>query len=243
MTPEFTTGRIRPIDSVKEGWALIKDDYWMLFAVSLVGAMIGGVSMYVLLGPMICGIFICYFKRIDGGKVVFDDLWLGFKYFGRSLLVTILIVVPIVVYIFAVFMTIYLPIILQAIGGSRFTDRDLLGTFFTAVAIDVVIAVVMVSIHSTLMFAFPLIVDRGLSSVEAIKLSARAAFRNMKGVGGLIVVNFVLALAGEMLCGIGLYFAIPLLTMANLIAYRQVFPAPRLPGLEPPPPTAYPELA
>src|SRR5947209_18261400 len=221
MTPEFTTGQIRPIECAKEGWALIKDEYWMLFGVSIVGALIGGVSMYVLLGPMVCGIFICYLKRLNGGSVVFDDLWLGFKYFGRSLLVTILVVVSIVVYFIAVFTTIYLPIIMQAVGGNRVSERDLLGTFLTAVVVDLVIAVVMVCIHSLLIFAFPLIVDRGLSSVDAIKLSARAALRNLGGIGGLIVVNFVLALIGEALCGIGLYFVIPILTASNLVAYRK----------------------
>src|SRR2546423_12927208 len=80
MTPEFTTGQIRPIECVKEGWALIKDDYWVLFGVSIVGGLIAGVSMYALLGPMVCGIFICYLKKLDGGRVIFDDLWLGFKY-------------------------------------------------------------------------------------------------------------------------------------------------------------------
>src|SRR2546423_402226 len=98
---EFTRGQIRPIECVKEAWELIKHDYWLLFAISIVGALIGGVSFYVLIGAMICGIFYCYLKKIDGGKVEFDDLWLGFKFFWPSLLVTIVVVVPIVIYIIA----------------------------------------------------------------------------------------------------------------------------------------------
>ena len=68
---EFTTGQIHPIECVKEAWSLIKDDYWLLFAISIVGAMIGGITMYVLIGAMVCGIFGCYLKKIDGGKVAF----------------------------------------------------------------------------------------------------------------------------------------------------------------------------
>src|SRR5438045_1745434 len=116
MNPEFTTGRIRPIECAKEAYELIKDEYWLLFAVSLVGAIIGGVSMYIVLGPMICGIYVCYLKKIDGGRVDFNDLWKGFDYFGRSLLVTIVVVVPIVVYIVAIFATIYGPLIMKAVG-------------------------------------------------------------------------------------------------------------------------------
>jgi hypothetical protein len=239
---EFTTGQIRPIECVKEAWALIKDEYWMLFAVSIVGALIGGVSMYVLIGPMVCGIYICYLKKIDGGHVRFDDLWIGFKYFARSLLVTVLIVVPIVAYIVTIFATIYGPLIMKAVGGSKISDDEMLTTFGIAIVIDLLVAVGMVCIHSLLIFAFPLIVDRGLSSWDAIKLSARAAIRNAGGIGGLIVVSFLIAIAGELACGVGLYLAIPLLTATNALAYRKVFPALSRPTLEPPPPTAYPEL-
>ncbi len=47
---EFKTGVIRPVECFKEGWELIKSQYWMLFAVTLVGAMLGGASLYILLG-------------------------------------------------------------------------------------------------------------------------------------------------------------------------------------------------
>jgi hypothetical protein len=239
MTPqqEFTSGQIRPIECVKEAWALIKDEYWMLFAVSIVGAMIGGASMYILIGAMVCGIFICYLKKIDGGRVAFDDLWLGFKYFGRSLFVTILFVVPIVVYMVAAFGTIYLPIIMKAVGGSRVSDDELLTTVGVALVVDVVIAIGMVLIHSLLIFAFPLIVDRGLSSVDAIKLSARAALKNVGGIGGLIAVNFCLAIAGYLALCVGMYLVIPIITAANVVAYRKVFPRLHPSGFGPPPPT------
>lgn len=241
---EFTTGQIRPIECVKEAWALIKDEYWLLFAISMVGALIGSFTMYVLLGAMICGIFRCYLTKIDGGKVNFDDLWTGFKYFWPSLLVTILFVVPMVVYFVAIFSTMYLPIIMKAIGGSRASDDEILATVLIALAVDVVVAIVMVMIHSLLIFSFPLIVDRGVSSWDAIKLSARAALKNIGGVGGLILVNFGLVIVGYLAFCVGLYLIIPLITAGNLVAYRKVFPRlTQSPSNVPPPPTAYPDLA
>jgi hypothetical protein len=236
---EFTLGQIRPIECVKEAWELIKDDYWILFAISLVGALIGGISMYVLIGAMICGIFYCYLKKIDGGKVVFDDLWVGFKYFWPSLGLTLAVVVPIVVWIVIMFVTIYVPLITAAVMGNKANDKAILGTFAVGFAIDLVVAIIMVCIHSLLIFAFPLIVDRGLSSWEAMKLSARAALKNVGGIGGLIGVNFIMALLGELACGIGLYLMIPIITAANLVAYRKVFPKADQPSFAPPPPNAY----
>jgi hypothetical protein len=221
---EFTTGQIRPIECVKEAWALIRADYWMLFAISLLGAMIGGVSMYILIGAMVCGIFGAYLKVIDGGKATIDDLWNGFTFFWPSLLVTIVIVVPIVLWMVIMFATIYLPIITAAVMGNKADERAILGTFAVGFVIDIIVAIAMIFIHSLLIFCFPLIVDRGLSSWESIKLSARAVLKNLGGIGGLIAVNFGLALAGELAFCVGLYLVIPIITATNLVAYRKVFP-------------------
>src|SRR4051812_1048605 len=108
---EFTVGQIHAIECVKEAWSLIKTDYWLLFAISFLGGVIGGVSMYVLIGAMICGIFSVYLKVIDGGRGNIDDLWTGFKFFWPSLGVTVVVVVPMVVWMIIMFATIYLPII------------------------------------------------------------------------------------------------------------------------------------
>ncbi|MEP6788438.1 MAG: hypothetical protein ABJB40_08405 [Acidobacteriota bacterium] len=224
QTEEFRTGVIRPIECVKEAWELIKDEYWILFAVSMVGVLIGGISLYVLIGSMVCGIFGCYLKKIDGGRVVFDDLWKGFKYFWPSLLVTLVIVLPIVALFVIMFVTIYLPIITAAMMGNKANDTAILGTFVVGLIIDLVFTVIMVCIHSLLIFCFPLIVDRGLSSWDSMKLSARAVLKNLGGIVGVIGVNMLLGLAGYAVCGIGLYLAIPIITATNLVAYRKVFP-------------------
>ena len=194
---EFSIGVIRPVECVREAWELVKGDYWMLFAVSIVGALIGGISMYVLIGAMVCGIIYCYLKVIDGEKFVFDDLFTGFKFFWPSLLVTIAFVVPIVLWATIMFITIYLPIIMAAVMGPKGNDSVILGSFAVGFVIDIVVALIMITIHSLLMFAFPLIVDRGLSSWDSMKLSARAVLKNMGGISGLIAVNFCIALAGE----------------------------------------------
>lgn len=236
---EFNAGAIKPIECVQEAWELIKPDYWMLFAISLVGALIAGISLYVLIGAMVCGIFYCYLKRIDGGRVQFEDLWIGFKFFWPSLLVAAAIFVPMVVWIVFMFVSLYLPLIMAAVMGQKGNEPLVLGSFVAALAVDLVIALVMICIHTLLMFSFPLIVDRGMTSWEAMKLSARAVLKNLGGVGGLIAVNFGLFLIGYAACGIGLYFVIPVMTASNIVAYRKVFPSLTVRHFDPPPPTAY----
>src|SRR5436190_2733457 len=227
MTPEFSfnASAIKPVECLKEAWQLIKDDYWLLFAISLVGALVAGVTVYVLLGAIVCGIMGCYLKKIDGGMVKFEDLWAGMKYLVPSIPIALLFIVPIVIYFVTMFVTMYSPLITIAVMGEGNVDSSLLiGTFAVAVLIDIIVAVAMTVVHSLIIFAFPLLIDRKLNAVDAIKLSARASLQNICGIAGMIVLQFGMVILGWLAFCVGLYLMIPILTATNLVAYRKVFP-------------------
>ena len=162
---DFTTGQIKPIECYKEGWEIIKNDYWILFLIAFVGALIGGFSLYILLGAMVCGIFFCFLQKIDTGTVSFDNLWKGFDYFFPSLIVTLFIIVPMIV----VYAIIYIPFIIFAVMGQKLSSEEFMSMFVRRLAVDAVIVFIMVCFHTLLMFSFPLIVDRKLSALESIK--------------------------------------------------------------------------
>jgi len=233
---EFNIGAIKPIDCVREAWESIKSDYWLLFAISIVGALISGATLYVLFGALACGIFYCFLRKVDGETIAFDDLWKGFGWFGPGLVVAIAIVVPMVI----IYGVIYGPILAAMIMGQTMSQDDLVTILVSAFAIDLLLIVIMVCFHTLLMFSFPLIVDRGLSGIGAITTSAKAVWKNMSGVAGLIAVNFGLVFVGYAALCFGIYLVIPVLIATNAVAYRKVFP--RLSGGQfttPPPPTVY----
>ncbi len=233
---EFNTHVIRPVECFKEGWELIKSDYWLLFAISIVGGLIGGFSMYILLGAMCCGIYYCFLQKIDTGFVSFDSLWKGFSYLLPGLIVTVFIVVPLLI----VYGIIYVPIILAAVMGSKLSQDEFMGLFFGAIAIDAVFLVIMVCFHTLLMFSFPLIIDRQLSGFQAMKLSARAVLKNLSGVAGLIGISFLLMIPGVLTCGLGIYFIMPVMFAGFMVAYRKVFPPLKDQYYaQPPPPNAF----
>lgn len=211
-------------------------------AILIVGALTGAVSLYVLIGAMVCGIMYCYLRRIDGYPVKFEDLWKGLGFFWPSLPVTLLIFVPAIVWGVILFCTIYLPIIMSVVMGERLSSDELMSVVGVAFAVDFVVALVMICFHTLLTFSFPLIIDRGLTGLKPAVVSAKAVLKNLKGIGGLIGVNFVLALAGELACGVGIYLVLPLVMATSLVAYRKVFPAMAAPHLNPPPPNAYSNL-
>lgn len=209
----------------------------MLFAVTLVGALIGGATLYILLGAMMCGIYYCYLQKIDGKPSVnFEGLFKGFSYFAPSLLVTALIVVP----IFLVVGIMYVPMVMMMVMGQKLSPDEFMGLFFGALIVEVVVAVAMVCFHTLLIFAFPLIVDRQLSGFEAVKTSARAVLKNLGGVAGLVGVSFLISIVGYLALCIGLYFVIPIMVAGFTVAYRKVFPAvDPLNRNNPPPPNAF----
>lgn len=232
---EFNTGVIKPVECVKEGFELIKPDFWLLLAITFVGGVISGFSLYILLGAMICGIYYAYLKRIDGQSITFDDLWKGFGWWLPGFVVGLFFIVPMII----LYAAIYVPLILAGAMGSRMSEDELITTIVVTLAVDLVLTVLMVCFHTLLMFAFPLIIDRNLGAIKAMTTSARAVMKNLGGVCGLIVVNFGLILAGYLALCIGIYLVIPVIIAASLVAYRKVFP--RLDGVNyaPPPPSSY----
>lgn len=232
---KFKIGVIRPVECFKEGWELIKDQYWLLFGITLVGAMIGGASLYIAFGAMICGIFYCYFQKIDGRAVKFEDLFKGFDYFLAGLIVVIFIVVPLII----VYAFIYLPFIIAIIMGSKLSQSEFITLLTSSLLIDLIFVVLMVCLHTLLIFSFPLIVDRNLSGWQAMRLSARAVWGNLSGVAGLFVVGFGINLVGMLLFCVGIYFTVPIIIAGNIVAYRKVFPRLEEPSFIPPPPDAY----
>lgn len=228
---QFNTGVIRPVECMKEGWELIKPDFWLLLAIMFVGGMIAGFTMMILAGGMYCGIFYCYLKKVDGQPVVFDDLWKGFNWWLPGLGVAAVIFVPIIVeYVF-----IYISLIGAIVAGSNLGEGEMIGLMVGAMAIHFVILLLMVCFHTLLIFSFPLIFDKNLGAIAAMVTSAKAVWGNLGGVVGLIGVQLVMILLGYLACFIGVYVVVPIIIAGNMVAYRRVFPAQPNGGFHTPP--------
>jgi uncharacterized membrane protein len=230
MTPnqlDIRTGVVRPITCYKSGWAIIKDQFWLILGVSLVGMLIGSVAPFgILLGPMMCGIYKCLFARSRGEKASFEMLFKGFEHFVQSLIACLVMIVP--VFLITIPLTLLLlaqMFVLMKEGAPQSIDpAQFLHGFVPFLVIMIgLVMVVSLALGVLFMFAFPLIVDRGLSGIEALKTSARAALGNLGGLVGLVLLNLLLGLVGMMCCYVGAFFIMPFSFAAILIAYQQVF--------------------
>ena len=101
-TTQFNRGALRPTQCFRDGWDLIKDDFWSFFGICLLGVLIGSMGpMGILTGPMMCGIHICLLNRLRGQPVIFNQLFDGFKHFLPSFVATLFMVIPTFVLVFA----------------------------------------------------------------------------------------------------------------------------------------------
>jgi uncharacterized membrane protein len=238
----FNRRAVRPVECLRNGWQLIKDDYWLFLGISLCGLLLAGlVPFYILMGPMFCGIYLCLFRREAGRRVSFDMLFKGFDYFAQSLIATLIMVVPILL-----FVGLFYGVL---IGGMVFMTSTLSAQpqgqpaeptavwGFVAVYVLAMLALFlfMLIVGVLFQFIYPLIVDRGLSGPEAVRLSARAALGNLGGLLGLMLLGTLLGLLGSLAGCVGVYFVYPISFAMTMMAYRQVFPADGSVLFEPPP--------
>lgn len=228
--PSFRTGAVRPVECIRAGWDLVKDNYWLFLGITLVGNLIGAAAPFgILAGPMMCGIYYCLFRKARGQPVKFEMLFKGFDSFVQSLIATLIMMVPILMVMIPGYVVVFgvlfatMPMTPPP-GGGPPPKPDMtafLATYFAFLALLLAVAAI---VSVLCYFVYPLIVDRKLSGVEAIKTSVRASLENLGGLIGLVVLNFLMTLVGALACYVGAFFVLPIHFAAVAVAYRQVFP-------------------
>ncbi len=126
--------------------------------------------------------------------------------------------------------------------GKELNSEEFMAILFAGLAFDFVLIVLVVCFHTLVMFAFPLVVDRNLSAFQAIKLSMKAVWANLSGIAGMMGIQFVASIVVTFAtCGIGAYFAIPIMFGGLVVAYRKVFPSMTPMNFAPPTPDNFRE--
>lgn len=243
-TPEIPYRRnaVDPVQCIKAGWELVKNQYWLFVGMCVVGMMIGSaVPLGILLGPMMCGLFLTFFKQRRGELIEFGTLFKGFDYFGPSLIATLLHIVPILVIIIPSYFFFYVGLIVSmAAQGDEPNPAAMLGVFgmFGLFWVVMIFVVIIISIGFT--FVYPLIVDRRLQGFDAVKLSFKAAMANFWRLLAMIILTSFMGIAGLLLCYVGMFLVLPISYAAIASAYEQVFGLGNVSeasNLPPPPPT------
>lgn len=246
MTPEipFKRQAVEPVQCLKNGWELVKDQYWLFVGISAVGALIGGaVPLGILLGPMMCGQYLTFFKKRRGEPIEFGTLFKGFDFFGPSLVATLLHIVPILAIVIPAYFIFYITMVVSMVAQGNSGEPNpglafgIMGAFLLFWLVVMVI-VIFISIGFT--FSYPLIVDRKLQGMDAVKLSFKGAMANFWRLLGMSILSSLLTICGVVLCYVGVFLVFPIVYAAIASAYEQVYglagPGDINENLPPPPP-------
>lgn len=246
MTPQipFRRNVVEPVRCVQAGWALIRDQYWLFVGIAAVAMLIGSaVPLAILLGPMMCGIYLTMFKKRRGEPIEFGTLFKGFDFFGPSVVATLIHIVPVIAIIIPAYFIFYIGIILSIATQDPDNPNPLamFGVFFGFTIFILVMMVIVTVISIGFTFSYPLIADRKLQGFDAVKISFRAAMANFWRLLGMAFLTTFIQIGGMLLCYIGVLLAFPISFAAVAAAYEQVFGLADkndvLSNLPPPPPT------
>lgn len=243
MTPEipFRRNAVEPMECIKGGWELIKNQYWLFVGMTLVGILIGSAVPIILLGPMMCGLNLAFFKTRRGEAIEFGTLFKGFDYFGQSLIATLIHTIPIIVIVVPAYILFYVSIFVSmaAQGGDEPNPAALFGVMAMFGVFWLVVVVIIIIISIAFTFVFPLIVDRKLQALDAVKLSFRAAMANFWRLLGMMLLTSLMSFVGVLACYVGAFLVMPIGYAAIAKAYEQVFglaDGTQFSNLPPPPP-------
>jgi len=239
---EFKRNAVQPVECIKAGWDLIRSQYWLFVGITLVGLLIGSlVPLGILMGPMMCGIYLALFQTRRGQPIEFGLLFKGFDFFGDAVVAALLHMIPMMVIIIPTYIFFYVGMFAMIGLSSQSGEPNpgaLLGFFGIFGVLWLVIVVLLIVLSVVFIFAYPLIVERRLSGLNAVKLSIRAAFANFWRLLGMLLLTGLLSFAGIFLCFVGVYLVMPIGFAAIAAAYEQVFGLGEVrPNLPPPPPS------
>lgn len=236
---EFRRNAVQPIECIKAGYDLIRNQYWLFVGICAVAMIISSVvPMGILMGPMMCGVYLVLFQTRRGQPIEFGMLFKGFDFFGDSLVATLLHMVPILAVFIPSYLIFYVGLILMTQQSGQ-QDPTAMLTFFGLFAIFwLVMMVIILAMSVVFTFAYPLIVDRRLSGINAVKLSIKAGLANFWRLLGLLLLNGLMGFGGVLLCYVGVFLVLPISFAAIAMAYESVFGLGEYkPNVPPPPPT------
>jgi hypothetical protein len=217
---------IQPFDCISRAWDLIKDQYWLFLGITLVGMIIANALAIVLMGPMMSGIYLCYLAKLNGQPVKFEMLFRGFDYFKESFIAGLIIMGFTLAAMLPVYLLMFFGIFgSAALAGTAESEWAGVLTLVFIMLFTCLIFLLAALASVLFIFVFLLIVDRKMSGWEAIKLSARMGWAHIGGLLGLMLLLAALSIVGVFACYIGMFFLMPILFGAVVIAYRKLFPS------------------
>jgi hypothetical protein len=227
----YERGAIDAGGCVSKAWELVSNNFGLYVGGGLIVMLLIGCVPFVswfLFGPVMAGYYFIGLRDLRGEPVDFGMLFKGFEKFVPLMVAGLIQHVPTII------MTIiqYTVDIARLFGGGisdvNFyqSNTDIITAGFSTFFIIGIIAFAIFGAIWTIScsFAVPLIMEHDLPVGDALLTSIKAAASNVGGLILLVILEFFVALLGLLALCIGIFIAVPVIYLANAMAYRMVFP-------------------
>jgi uncharacterized membrane protein len=208
--------------------------------ISMIISFFSNIVVVTISGVLMCGIYAAIAKKASTGIADFGVLFSAFDKLTACLIVSVVLaILQFILGVIGVGVGVGLgvgAISVSGISEGGFNPAVLGGVFLVIIGVIVIVAIVNFIISMLTTFAYPLVADRSMSGIDALLLSARATFSNFGGILGLWLLLVAMAIAGVLVCFVGVLFVAPLIVAAIFAAYQSVFGTSASPQQQTPPP-------
>ena len=225
---------LRVGECVSRGFNLYKQNFGLLFGASIIYVLITVavhlLTMIPIIGLLVIPVQVClsalllgglyyiFISKFRGKQAEVGDLFHCFKHNPLQLILTIIVV--------------NLLVLASAIAGAVIAGLTFFGGFVAkssviakfGLVIGTIAAIIpMIYLSVCWSYSIPLVVDKNLDFWTAMKLSFKKVKQHWFSVLWLLIVMVLIGLAGALVCGVGIFFAFPLIIAAFIYGYETIF--------------------
>ena len=216
-------------------YGLIQMAFGLFGKIPIIGA-IFSIANFVMSGAFMGGLFYLVLRVIRGEPADLGDLFAGFRRSFGQLFLGVLVMgllVGLTMLPFLVFFVVKLVPLVKGVNLDNLTQPeavDFLKNMFASALLPSLWVLLICAVPATFLsvswkFVLPLIIDKQLDFVAAMKASWKMVNRHWWQVFGLLLLIDLVNLAGFCLCCIGLIVTVPLGLAALMYGYETIFGA------------------
>lgn len=198
-----------------EAWDLVGADLPTFTLAAFLTITLSLFTAFILLLPLLTGLGLMFGEKLQGNKPELAHLWEGLS--SRF---------PAAISVYVVMMLVAIP------GDAANYYLHSLGGLWSWLGLLCLFLGLWISV-TPLFFALPLIADRDVSALTAMRLSWSQVRPRWGGILLATIVYTLVMLVGVLACGVGVILTLPVVVGAQMLAYRELLRDVEVPQLIP----------
>jgi hypothetical protein len=187
---------------------------------------VGSILQMAVMGPLTAAWYGYFLKRLRGQPAALEDVFAVFSHpdLGHMVLAHIIVaVIGVIVMVPIVFAIMFTTIGTAAAAAATESEAAPLFILPIIALVSLPLIAGWLYLNVSFMFAPALILDRGHAFWPAMRLSQKVVNRNLLPMIGLVLLSWLIGLAGLLALCVGIFVAAPVIVASYSYAYEDLF--------------------